>query len=848
MQASGLPASDANGSASASGSGGDASTAPVTSAKATRSSRELPVSGDRDRKERDQERPHGGERHREKGVKEKERERDKDKDRDREREREPSRRRSGSRERSHARERSRDRERDRHASRSRRRSGSRERARDGGGRDGDRGRSRRRSRSRSKSRSRSRDRDRRRHERDRRSRSRSRSRSRDRHGRSRRSRSRSRDRPPPGSGVADLLAKVIGGGLMGTAALPVYMPPPVPVVPVQAALPPPTLAPAATAGIAVAPAPAAAAPPASASEVGASGEGESGAASAEVSATTTQAPAAAPAPADGAAPAAAAPAAPTPAEIQATLMARVQALQASVGGPVAVFGAPAQPLANKLVRELYVGGLPTGAGITSNHLKEFFNLVMGQMGLSKSPGNPVMAVRMAEGGNFAFMELRTPEECDAAVSLDGIPFLGTPLRVGRPKAYVQQFGNLPATVVVSSGLVSTAATLPPGASVGLAALGGGPLGVGIAPPPSLGVGGLGIASLTGVAPTVGGGAAAAASAGAAAPGAATGPAAGATAGAGAPPPAAPAQDMTPTDVILVSNLPSFMGAPELEQMMAPFGPIAKCVMITDPSGGASAGQALVAYTNAALIDGVLAGLNGLPVGDTPLKLSRAPAHLVASALGASFCPPGCPAALAAAAAAAAPTPTRVLELSNIVVVQDVSSSSAEELSEIREEVAEECGKAGRVVNVFIPPLTVAQRAAGQEQTSVPVYVLMESVAAAQACATMLKGRKFDRRTVGVAYVTEARLRELEESATDKEDSAGGWSTVGGDAGDEDAAEAAGVEGGHPHGHRYGGAAIPPPDALKQNGGNAAPMPPPFTAPAPEDGMALPAAPSLADID
>lgn len=53
-----------------------------------------------------------------------------------------------------------------------------------------------------------------------------------------------------------------------------------------------------------------------------------------------------------------------------------------------------------------------------------------QVGLCKPP-NPIISIRM--NARFAFLEMRSAEDATAALNLDGIPFGGASLSVGRPK-------------------------------------------------------------------------------------------------------------------------------------------------------------------------------------------------------------------------------------------------------------------------------------------------------------------------------------------------------------------------------------------------------------------------------
>jgi splicing factor U2AF subunit len=439
---------------------------------------------------------------------------------------------------------------------------------------------------------------------------------------------------------------------------------------------------------------------------------------------------------------------------------------------------------------------------------------------------------MSDTGGFAFIELRTPEECDTALNLNGIPLLGATLKIGRPKGYQQALatGQIPMPGAMGAGMGLGAMGFGGGmlgAQQSMLGAQQGMLGLGGAAPMGFGAAGMGLGQpvQAGVAP-------------AAVP----------ALPAAAPPAPAPAADSRPTDVILVGNLAPFMTEGAVKEIMEPFGPIAAVTMLP-PAAGSVAGGALVTYANPALVDTVIAGLHDLPVGDFNLQLTRAPASLVARVSGREAAAAS-PARVAAAAPSA--SASAILELHNIVVARDLGSS--EEVSEIREDVAEECSKFGRVVEVLIPPLTAAQSAAGQEAASVPVYVLTGSEADAAAVAAGLRGRRFEGRAVGVQFVSPAALQGVRDAI---ERASGGWASAGGSG--ADAAAGAG-SGGHDYedeedagregGARgsYAGVSVPPPAQQGQGQGERGTAADVHASGAPEDGMMLPPVPSAADLD
>lgn len=600
-------------------------------------------------------------------------------------------------------------------------------------------------------------------------------------------------------------------------------------------------------------------------------------ASAPISPSALGAPAAAALPAAAAGAAGAAGGVPAAGDLVSAL-ARVQAIAAQFGSAsgaplLQATGGLPLPVA-KLLKEIYVGGLPSGVPLSGPQVRDFFNLVMERAGLARpaapfsTPGaaGPVANVRLADGAAFCFLEMRSPEEADTVLTLSGLPFLSSPLKLNRPKAYQQSYGAMPS----AQAAIQAASGGAPGAGGMAGGLG--------AFQQAMAVGGMVAGALMAGSGGFAAAAAAAASAGGAgaypgmpgvpgmtgvgappAPAPAPGPATAASilgtssivpppetgkppAAASPPPPPVPAapigiapDDATPTDVILVAGLPPFIDAEGVKEVVASFGAVALCIELPAPHSTEETKAALVAYDDPeSTVEAAIGGLSGLPIGDAIMQLSRAPAGLVAAILGQDC--PHLPAALRASVAAAAaasaapsePAPTPFLELTNVVVAGDLTDPS--EVTEIAEDVAEEAGKYGRVTDVFIPPLSAAQRA-GDGAASVPVYVTFDAATGAAACAQGLRGRKFDGRTVSTRFVTADDVQAAREASG----AAPGSPPAGADEPD--------AEGGHGgHGRHFASVAIPPPVSY-------APARSSEEQPEqPEDGLTLPPMPSAADLD
>lgn len=515
------------------------------------------------------------------------------------------------------------------------------------------------------------------------------------------------------------------------------------------------------------------------------------------------------------------------------------ALSASTAASAGGIAAAVVP---KHLKELYCGNLPQGVGLTAAQIKDFFNTVMMQAGLAKQQqqqqpagvvSGPVTGVRLSDQGNFAFLEFRSVEETDLALGLNGIPLLNATLKIGRPKGYQQLQQQQQASLVAGMGM-------------GMGAMGMGMgLGMGGLMPPVMGaMGGLmpqTAAMMTTMmgAGTGAGGAAAAAGGSTSVPStsvASSSPAI-ATAAVGGTDSAATAAATTidPSSFILVSNLAPFMTLDSLKDILEPFGALGKHnAMLPMPSSESASAliSALVSFENPALVEVVIGGLQGLDIGGYQLQLSKASKELVQATFGGS----------------SGSTASAILELSNIIVIRDLHEQSVEDVNEIREDVSEECSKYGRVTEVLIPPLTAAQQEAGKSSStdgaSVSVFVVTASEKDAAAIANALKGRKFEGRPVGSAFVSSEALDKVRQAIRDAGTAPGGSGSSNGN--DNNSSNSNEGWMGEASNH-YGGVSIPPPEggyhqAPSSNSESAS------NAGAPEDGFTLPQAPDAADLD
>ena len=117
----------------------------------------------------------------------------------------------------------------------------------------------------------------------------------------------------------------------------------------------------------------------------------------------------------------------------------VAALNAQVVGASGPFGVAGEGGAvTKPHREVYIGNLPPG--VTVSQLADFLNAALKQLGVAKEGGS-VVSCWVSGDGHYGFAEVRTIDECNAALAyLNGVQIGINLIKVGRPKGYQGQAG------------------------------------------------------------------------------------------------------------------------------------------------------------------------------------------------------------------------------------------------------------------------------------------------------------------------------------------------------------------------------------------------------------------------
>ncbi|GLJ06857.1 hypothetical protein SUGI_0050370 [Cryptomeria japonica] len=213
------------------------------------------------------------------------------------------------------------------------------------------------------------------------------------------------------------------------------------------------------------------------------------------------------------------------------------------------------------------------------------------------------------------------------------------------------------------------------------------------------------------------------------------------------------------DRIFVGGLPYYFTEPQIRELLESFGPLRGFDLVKDKDTGNSKGYAFCVYQDPAMTDIACAALNGLKMGDKTLTVRRA-------TLGSGQPKPDQESFFAQAqrqialqktilqvgAFGPAEVPTKVVCLTQVVLPDELRDDA--EFEEIMEDMREECGKYGSVVNLVIPrPEPSGQLTPGVGKVFVEYF---NTDASAKAKAS-LNGRKFGGNFVVAVYYPEDKF-------------------------------------------------------------------------------------------
>ncbi|GFZ06227.1 U2 snRNP auxilliary factor, large subunit, splicing factor [Actinidia rufa] len=371
---------------------------------------------------------------------------------------------------------------------------------------------------------------------------------------------------------------------------------------------------------------------------------------------------------------------------------------------------PAQAMtqqATRHARRVYVGGLPPMAN--EQTIATFFSSVMAAIGgnsagtgnySSLTEGDAVVNVYINHEKKFAFVEMRTVEEASNAMALDGIVFEGVSVRVRRPTDY-------------NPSLAATLGPSQPSPHLNLAA---------VRLTPGL-IGGV------------------------------EGP-----------------------DRVFVGGLPYYFTEAQIRELLESFGPLRGFDLVKDRDTGNSKGYGFCIYKDPAATDIACAALNGLKMGDKTLTvrratmsnepvntehesiLAQAQQHIAMQKMTLQAGGVNLP-GVGLGQISIAETPTKVLCLTEVISADELMDDG--EYEEILEDMREEGGKFGVLMNVIIPrPATSGEQIAGVGK----VFLEYADITGCAAAKDALGGRKFGGNTVTAVYYAEDKYYNKDYSA------------------------------------------------------------------------------------
>lgn len=365
--------------------------------------------------------------------------------------------------------------------------------------------------------------------------------------------------------------------------------------------------------------------------------------------------------------------------------------------------------ATRHARRIYVGGLPP-AGLNEQNIQTFFSNALAAVGgTTAGPGMCVVNVYINYEKKFAFVEMRTVEEASNAMALDGIMFEGVTVRIRRPADY-----NAAAAAALGPAM--------PNPNLNLAAIGLDKQPVQVAAP---------TANLLQqmMAP------------------------AGMTGGVPQQQHNMSAQDAA--ERIFVGGLPYYLTEEQCRELLGSFGSIKSFDLVKDRETQQSKGYGFAVYDDPRVTDVACAGLNGMQMGDRTLTVRRAQegqrqaAEQKAQQAQQVLQAPQMPAVYVGNSA-------RVVKLAHAVTMEELVND--DEYGDIMDDMKEECGKYGTVIQVHIP--RPAPPGAPPPPGLGKVLIEFVDTAAAMGARNAMHGRKFGGRIVEAVLMGDTDYKEF----------------------------------------------------------------------------------------
>ena len=202
--------------------------------------------------------------------------------------------------------------------------------------------------------------------------------------------------------------------------------------------------------------------------------------------------------------------------------------------------------------------------------------------------------------------------------------------------------------------------------------------------------------------------------------------------------------------LFVGGLPYYLSEEEVKELFATFGPIKFLNLIRDKQTGSSKGYGFIVYEDPSVVEAAIAGLNNMKLGDRAISVRRADPQK-SSEPGAPVTNPDAGTQQTMFTA----VKPKVVRLANAVTLEELEDD--DDYEDIVEDMREEAGKYGQVVDVHVPRPT----GKGDPPPGVGL-VLIEFVSPESALNARLglHGRKFGARSVEARLMLDEDFRAL----------------------------------------------------------------------------------------
>jgi len=197
--------------------------------------------------------------------------------------------------------------------------------------------------------------------------------------------------------------------------------------------------------------------------------------------------------------------------------------------------------------------------------------------------------------------------------------------------------------------------------------------------------------------------------------------------------------------IYIGGLPVALTDDQVKELLSTYGALKAFFLFKDLGTGLSRGYAFAEYRDHNVTSGAIKGLNGLQVGDRKIVVK-----IHDSGMPTGHNPTTVMADLGLGRKNTI-LPTEVICFLQMVTEEDLIDDT--EYQGICEDVREESGKYGQVVEIVVPRPVPGQRVAGVGK----VFVQMNSVEGASKVKNALEGRQFLGRTVLATYFSKEKF-------------------------------------------------------------------------------------------